>query len=267
MIKLPGIKPVSLVLIILILTASASYLGYQLFAEKHILYVSLGDSLAQGYPYYLEKKPYGYTDNIYNELKVLENSNYKVDYVNYGTIGYTSTDLLHQISREDVILNISKADIITVNIGGNDMLKALNTKDLNNYEMLLDSINKYSDNLASIFTKIRSLNPTVHIYMANLFNPSTPNDKTNYAMADYMVSYINKVIRDISLPYKIKIIAVDTIFKGHEYGTSANPWFYDKIHPDKRGYLEMSKPFSKAILNDIHSKDYFISIRRYIHKP
>lgn len=253
--KLPSLKLkhlvyISLLFVLIFIIATAIVPFFNLFT-KPVLYVAFGDSLAQGYPYYLQNNSYSYTDCIYNELDISRPSNLKFNYINYGTTGFTSSDLLNQISDAKVSQNISKAKIITLNIGGNDMLKAVNKYGLNDYELMLTSIDSYSDNLVKTFARLRTLNPDTHIYIANIFNPLTPGDKSsNYKETNYLLSYLNKIIYNNSSPYNIKVIDISPVFKGHEYGIKAS-WFYDKIHPNQQGYSAMSKPFIDCIKQDL----------------
>ncbi len=243
----------------LLLVLAAAVGTHQLYARTPMHYVALGDSLAQGYPYYLQNKSLGYTDLISRHLTDTEKRN--VIYSNFGISGYTSTDLLNQLSNKQVLQKISNADIITVNIGGNDMLRALG-KDGNDYASVLDSISIYSDNLIQIFAKIRSLNPDAYIYIANVFNPSTPHDQDiNHAAAAKLVFYINKLISEVTAPYNVKVIDISNLFVGHEYG-EAYSWFHDKIHPNHTGYSEMSKPFINAIHHDLSSESFLRKLKR-----
>lgn len=248
-----------LVLLIFFIVFIVQYLNH-----RPLDYVAFGDSLAQGYPYYTENKAYSYTDFIYKQLNNMEEYKNKVSYTNYGISGFTSSDLLTQISDHDVSLTVSKADIITINIGGNDMLRALNKYSLDDYESILGTIDKYADNLVEIFTQLRGKNPTAHIYMSNLFMPSIKDEKNiDYDKARYIVSYLNRIITNTSKPYNIKVVQVESIFKGHEYGTS-DSWFFDPIHPNQRGYSEMAKPFVTVISQDIQSKNFWDKLRNYV---
>lgn len=241
-------------IIILVLLLAFVTFGIKFLIPRDILYVSFGDSLAHGYPYYMDNKSYSYTDFIYQHLETQHEVNVKVNYINYGTSGYTSTDLINQINKEDVALNISNADVITINIGGNDMLKAINKYGVKNYQSILDSIDVYSDNLVKILSRFRELNPNAKIYISSLFNPLlSGTGDVDFERSDQIIVYINKIIYNVAKPYNVRYIDVSMLFKGHEYGTP-DSWFHDKIHPNKKGYLEMSKPFASVILNDLKPK-------------
>jgi len=81
-------------------------------------YVALGDSVAAGYGLSPEDR---YTDILYNIIKEEENI---VEYINLAVTGYTTTMLLELLNnlRGEELRIISNAKIITLNIGGNNIL-------------------------------------------------------------------------------------------------------------------------------------------------
>jgi len=263
--KFKRIKKKTLIIfliILILLTISIAILKVCLTPES-INYVALGDSLAQGYPYYLKKKSSSYSDNIFKQISISKQLNINVTYTNYGTSGFTSSDLLKQISKPDVAQNLSESNIITLDIGGNDLLKVLTTHGINDYRSILESVDNYYDNLIKILNILRTLNPNAKIYISNVFNPASPNSKTlDYEKAQYLTSYINKIIRNTSSPYNVKVIEIESIFLNHEYGT-ANSWFYDQIHPNEHGYIQMSKPFVRSIENDLKSRNFIEKIKAH----
>ena len=260
-------KTLSFFLIIFILLTTFTIAISAIFlTPRSIYYVALGDSLAQGYPYHLQKKSSSYSDNISKELNTLKQLNINVNYTNYGTSGFTSSDLLKQISKPNVAQNLSKSNIITLNIGGNDVLKVLTTRGINDYKSIFESVDNYYDNLIEIFTILRTLNPNAKIYISSVFNPASPNSKTlSYEKSQYLTSYINKIIKNTSSPYNVKVINIESVFISHEYGTP-NSWFYDQIHPNEHGYLEMSKPFISSIEHDLRSRNLVQEIKHILNK-
>lgn len=91
-------------------------------AEKRekleIHYISLGDSLAAGLLYDGEHGD-GYVGDI---VKTLIANGYQVNMVNKGISGYTSDEVLETLPNNK---ELSKADIVTISVGANDLLKAL----------------------------------------------------------------------------------------------------------------------------------------------
>lgn len=91
-------------------------------AEKRekieIHYISLGDSLAAGLLYDGEHGD-GYVGDI---VKTLNTNGYQVNMVNKGVSGFTSSEVLETLPNNK---ELSKADIVTISVGANDLLKAL----------------------------------------------------------------------------------------------------------------------------------------------
>lgn len=83
-------------------------------------YVAIGDSITFGIGSLIKKGfVYHYRQYLKQDLKR------KITYENLGKIGWTSSDLLGELEKNDSFVeSIRKADIITVSIGGNDLLQA-----------------------------------------------------------------------------------------------------------------------------------------------
>ena len=250
-------KNVKIVVKVFIVTVIASLAFFiYLLNSANITYIAFGDSLAQGYPYYLQNKKLSYTDIIYNHINSSGIMKNRVVFHNFGVSGYTSSDLYNLLSEDIVAKELPKADIITINIGGNDLLQTLSWHKIEDYEYILNSVDNYTDNLAKIFSKLRTKNPNAWIYISSLYNPITPGYKNvNFKDADYMVKYTNKIIKNTASPYNVKVVDITNIFNNHEYNSS-DSWFYDMLHPNQKGYSEMSRPFVNTIFNDFTTKHY-----------
>lgn len=93
-------------------------------AEQEITLVSLGDSIAKGYGCQPEEA-YGSLLADYIGGLVMP-APFQVRYVNYGTDGDTAADLLEKLTgREDVRASVRAADILTISVGGNDLIHQL----------------------------------------------------------------------------------------------------------------------------------------------
>lgn len=93
-------------------------------AEQEITLVSLGDSIARGYGCEPEET-YGSLLADYIDGLVMP-APFQVRYVNYGTDGDTAADLLEKLTgREDIRASVRAADILTISVGGNDLIHQL----------------------------------------------------------------------------------------------------------------------------------------------
>lgn len=84
-------------------------------------YVALGDSISFGMS---ATNNMGYTAMFSNHLKSLQPYT-NLDFVNKSLPGYTTTELLQQIMNPSVQAELSNANIITISIGGNNLLTPL----------------------------------------------------------------------------------------------------------------------------------------------
>lgn len=164
-------------------------------------YVALGDSIPAGYGLEEGENPY--------PQQLAETYSYKLD--NLAVTGMTSATLLTEIAKEDVLAKVTAADVITITVGGNDLMNALYTFLLNKYnatqaedkkltlqnlqEMLAagdstmlafavtavkdfaeseeatGALATFTENLVGVVTAIKVANPDVAIYMTNQYNP------------------------------------------------------------------------------------------------
>ena len=156
--------------------------------------VSLGDSIPNGYLLSDEEDSY---DNLLADTLDL-------DFYEHSYIGMRSDDLLRDLEIEEVKNNIKDADIITINIGSNDLLDLLDYLDLSDYDFeieygenpsfdrdminsMISYIEDYFKNelevgaigaledykiiFPRIIAKIKEYNPEAKIYVNSLYNP------------------------------------------------------------------------------------------------
>lgn len=93
--------------------------------EKKVADITvLGDSLAAGQTPYREFGP-GYGEFLKTRF---EQSQYKGDFNRHGVSGYVSSQVLNDVlTKTDVIKSIEEAEVIVMDIGANDLLRALKT--------------------------------------------------------------------------------------------------------------------------------------------
>jgi lysophospholipase L1-like esterase len=172
--------------------------------EKIKNYIALGDSITAGY-----LLPEG--EQSFPEILSAEH-NY--DLVNMAVVGMTSSELLEQLYTEDYEDVIKAADLITVDIGSNDLLgpfnriisetfEVENTQDISSkiYEQyknhpvelakkvaalglnlqnnteINEAVTKYKQiTFPAIIGKIQEINPKAKIIAVNIYNPYSALD-------------------------------------------------------------------------------------------
>ena len=142
---------------------------YQTRKVQQFSYVALGDSLTQGV---------GDTTNQGGFVPLVAQSltneeGYEVAAQNFGVAGNTSNQILKRMKEQDEIADaLSKADLMTLTVGGNDLRKVI----LDNITSLKISTFKkpsvaYSKRLVEIIELARKDNPDLPIYVLGIYNP------------------------------------------------------------------------------------------------
>ncbi|WP_119326353.1 GDSL-type esterase/lipase family protein [Companilactobacillus musae] len=214
--------------------------------KKNISIVAIGDSLTQGVG---DSKSVGggyvtrLTQKVQSKYKV------KAESHNYGVSGDTSQQIMARIkSDQKMHQDLSKADIITVTVGGNDFMHLLQRKglDLTAGEIADEQV-QFDKRLSQLLTDIRNYNSKAPIYLIGIYNPfsiylsNVKNAKVafinwNKGSAKVANKFNDTHFIDINNLYQPKGIT-KKIQK-----TGSNPYLYkkDHFHPNGTGYDMMT---------------------------
>jgi lysophospholipase L1-like esterase len=201
-------------------------------------YLILGDSVAMGQG---SEKKQGYPALVAKQLK---KEHIPLLLHNEGVSGRTSQQLLQALDAPTMQKKIRDAELISLTIGGNDLLKvALNEKDPVQAITEFGSIQKnYQRNLKETLSKVRSLNPDAPILLTSLYNPISPAepyydlsntllDKWNIGMKEVVYRFPSTLVIDVDEKLQAG--------KGH--------WLADAIHPNDRGYQRIADGILEGI--------------------
>ncbi len=157
-----------------------------------INYVSLGDSIAEGYGLsgYNNKDANGFVDSSYAKAfyQYLSTKYTNVNGVSYANSGDTSLDLFKKLNNNTKVINsVKAADVITICIGANDILeKATNTITnslLNGVDIgtmlstgiveaaLDEGLDNFSTNFEMVLNRLKELNPDASVIFLDVYNP------------------------------------------------------------------------------------------------
>lgn len=170
----------------------------------------------------------------------MEQSQYTVGYTNFGVSGYTSTDLKQDILiRQDVQEKISEAEFITIDIGANDLLQALNTPD-----QIPAVIGAVTVNLQIILSTIDQLNPNAKVYVMGYYNPFPylPSEQQDALLL--LLDALNQVIESRAAANGDTFVPTERIIAKHYEMYLPNP---SNIHLSKEGYRLVAKEFWKNL--------------------
>ncbi|MBN2902634.1 MAG: lipase, partial [Enterococcus sp.] len=92
---------------------------------------------------------------------------------NYGVAGERSDQILKRVKNdEDLRQDLSQADLITLTVGGNDVLKVIQSNFFGlSIETFAEPMAEYNERLKDLFAQIRELNSDAPIYVLGIYNP------------------------------------------------------------------------------------------------
>ncbi|WP_409254053.1 GDSL-type esterase/lipase family protein [Bacillus sp. SCS-153A] len=231
-------KKLSSILIIGAVALSTPSLGHAKSAKKvDVDYVSLGDSLAAGQT--PDKKfDSGYADYLKDRMV---QSQYEVKFDKLGVSGYTSSQLLDDVLyNQQVESMLMEAEMITINIGANDVLHALQSGP----HYAAASVGTVRKNLTIILQTIDALNPDVDVYVMGYYNPFPHLPETQQVELLPLLDILNTTIETASIANgDVFVPTADAIAKD---ATTFIPNPTD-IHLSLEGYQVIAKEFWKHI--------------------
>lgn len=191
----------------------------------------LGDSVAQG----RGSEEGGFANKVNENLQSLTGKTFVLE--NQGISGSTSKGLLNQLEIPTVQQSVKKADIITINIGGNDLVQIAKEegplKAIQSYDEVKTS---YSQNLNEIFESIREQNPKAIIVLNELYNVVNSEQKY-YPATEKLLNDWNLIAYETALTYKpALVVPVSDALKTEDM----DKWLYDSIHPNDEGYARIA---------------------------
>jgi len=199
--------------------------------------VILGDSIGFGIG---DKSNKGIGLRYKELISKEESKNIKIS--NFSVPGHESIDLLNLMETSPNDSIISKADIIIISIGGNDLnhMEYENALSLDvNFKEILKS---YKSNLQNVINQIREINKEGQLAIIGLYDPY-PQEETQKTRLILQWNYETALIANLN--YKIAYIPTYELFKYH-LDLYLSP---DEFHPSDSGYQAISESLYD-ILND-----------------
>ena len=201
-------------------------------------YVSLGDSLAVGVGA-SDPRERGYASLYHRVLE--EGTNREIPFVQLGVSGETSGSFIdgpdRQLSRAESALAENPGAVVTLSIGGNDLLAVADVNDAEREAAL----SRYAGNLDRILRTLGDASdPAPQITVLALYNPA-PGSFT-----DEWTGRLNETIRSVARENGVTVAAADEAFRGNEarYAHHARyPW---DIHPTDEGHEALARSFTEA---------------------
>jgi GDSL-like Lipase/Acylhydrolase./Copper amine oxidase N-terminal domain. len=260
--------------------------------------VALGDSLAAGYEYGMEKQanpvPYGFVERVWEQTLI---RGYRAEFSNYGIIGLRTEGLEKLLARaergegsgdqdllaegqeafvdprinslvgdgEAVRRNIERADLILIQVGGNDFinyalaLDAGRTKEAD--DMLTDILDRIGSSLETSVRTIHRINPDALVVIGDQFSP-VPKKILNREIAYYdklqdAVKLLTDRLEELSARFAaedrdVRVAHSAGRFVGKELTMTTMlaagiQGERSAIHPNQNGYDAMGRAFAEAV--------------------
>ena len=159
----------ALLVIFLFPKAKSPQINHKTEVKKEALtYVALGDSLTEGVG---DEESEGFVLRLADDLE--KTYPLEVQTKNYGKAGDRSDQITKRLkANKDEQAMVKKANVITLTVGGNDLLQTLSR----NIEEIKPSVltkarQKYGERLTQLYDTIRQYNKKAVIYQLGIYNP------------------------------------------------------------------------------------------------
>ncbi|MDR7072342.1 GDSL-type esterase/lipase family protein [Fictibacillus barbaricus] len=229
-------------------TNQETYLEYLKQSPKSsFVHIVLGDSVAQG----RGSDQGGFPVKVNKSLENLTGKKFELE--NLGVSGATSKGLVNQLKQPAVLEAVQKADIISINIGGNDIVQVAKTegplKAIQGYDHVK---NEYEKNLQDIFKVIRSQNPNAILVLNELYNVVN-TDKNYYPASEKLLNDWNLIAYETALSNKpALVVPVSEALPTKDM----DKWLYDSIHPNEEGYERIAEKTITVFKNHSYKTEH-----------
>ena len=226
--------------------------------QKRLNYVAIGDSLTEGVGDQTNQG--GFIPLLSNAISEISDVN--VVSQNFGVAGNTSTQIYKRMTKEKNIQSaIKKADVITITVGGNDVMKVIRTQLTNLTENSFEKpAQTYQKQLTEIFDFIRDNNPNAQVYVLGIYNPFYLNFPDITEMQDIINHWNQTTQETIAQQKQMYFVPInDLLYQGvngskgvttsdGEVQTITNNALFeeDHFHPNNIGYQIMSDAVAEA---------------------
>ncbi len=256
----------------MVAVAVVTFGGWQLFGPKvqatHLAgvakqvhtrsVVGVGDSLTHGVGDATDSG--GYVALIKADLEA--SGNYQVKTQNFGVTGNTAPQIQARLdSQKPLQKAVRSADVLTVTVGGNDLMAVLQNHffDITSQDVAKGNA-KFQKNLLKLLHTLRQDNPDAPIYVFGIYNPFYVYFPKLTAMTTSVKTWnqaTQQTLKQVDHAYYVDIDSV--LSKGGTTTTSkatkaklkkavtgdssANPLIFtqDHFHPNNAGYAQMTR--------------------------
>ncbi|MBU9714136.1 SGNH/GDSL hydrolase family protein [Evansella tamaricis] len=215
-----------------------------------LYYTALGDSISAGVGTYLRSGFVGsYKQKLEQHLRV------PVQAQTYAKPKITSSQLVYFLRDPRVRLDIAKSHIITINIGGNDLIQANKQfKRQQDPRIFEQAINTLKQNIQIIIDEIGSIKKSSHFttpYLIQVIGLYNPYPKLTYS--EYWITAINNTLSEMTQTKENTVfVDIHSIFQFNGKGILS----FGGIHPNGKGHDIIAHELLTSYLNYVQSNYY-----------
>ena len=182
---------------------------------------------------------------------------------NLGVVGATSLDLLKSLSQTQVQADLSQANVVTIDIGSNDILgpavadlEAHGTLTTTDLSSLYGDIHQFGSNLAKIVAEVHAAAPNAYIVLYNIYNP-VPNSglfASLHTVADKLITGENQVIQQVAAEDGLTVADAYQAIGPHpsQYMDSTPLSGYPfAVHPNEEGHQQLAAAGETALNQEV----------------
>ena len=201
---------------------------------QDVFYLALGDSLTRGVGD--ETQNYGYTIRLQKQMENWPMIN-SVELDNRGKNGRRSDQLLALLKKGHYDEELEKADLITMTLGGNDVMKIVKKNLFSMEKSMFDKeLPLFVERYREILNEIRLRNPDAPIVLVGFYNPFSivVDEITPF---EPIISEWNNEIEALSeTDQNACFVSVEDLFVSNEDMV----YHVDFFHPNSTGYDRMA---------------------------
>lgn len=199
------------------------------------LVVALGDSLSRGHG---DDTGRGYVGDV---AALLKKDHPSLRLENLGVDGLESSGLVEMLDHTSVLALLSRANLVLVSIGGNDLSHAAMGNPLDTPERLTRARELCQKNLDVVLAQIRRRNPDAAVRILALYNPFNLPGGARRLGSGIILEW-NAMISSTALAHGALAVPTFDLFENHPDRLSS-----DHFHPDEKGYALIARRIEEGL--------------------